>query len=289
MDFDTNERGTPHYFLFGLQRSATNLVQTLIKRNFGKEHCVTAEWNKHDVTTPQPASGVATYDEIIKWYKYPAIFTYKPIVPWINSILNDNDITDYFRHAEYFMRYVVEVDELLDKDSPEKYAISRCRSFYSDGGEVKCHTTMANGFQWQHKDGLQKRQFMHKKTEYAIPLDRYISYWHKYYIMWSNVIKELKKANHKIYIVNSMDLLTMENQAKFIKDIYTKKILNTAVELDTSSIKVVGENETIAETNDFAKKKEEYKQEIWRNLTDEQVKYIKRKTPKTIARLYEKW
>ena len=66
MDFNDNERGTPHYFMFGLQRSATNLVQTLIKRNFGKEHCVTAEWNKHDITTPQPASGVATYDEIIK-------------------------------------------------------------------------------------------------------------------------------------------------------------------------------------------------------------------------------
>ena len=86
-----------------------------------------------------------------------------------------------------------------------------------------------------------------------------------------------------------MDLLSIKNQARFIKDIYDAKLLNTAIELDTSNIKVVGENEVISETNDFAKKKEEYEQGIWRNLTNEQVKYIKRKTPKTLARLYEKW
>ena len=289
MKYDIKERGHANYFMFGLQRTATNLIQKLITRNWSKEYCMTAEWNKHDIFSIQPTQGVATYDEVIKWHGYPAIFTYKPLVAWINSALDANKTMCHFRHAEFFMRYVVEPDELFNKEHQYKYAMCTCTSFYQEVAETHCQTTMTNGYQWQYPNGNDERKYMHKRKEYALPLDRFILYWERYYTIWSKVIKELKKANHKIYVVNSMDLLSIKNQARFIKDIYDAKLLNTAIELDTSNIKVVGENEVISETNDFAKKKEEYEQGIWRNLTDEQVKYIKRKTPKTLARLYEKW
>ena len=151
MDFNKKERGTNHYFGFGLQRTATFLVQNLIKRNWWKEHMVTGEWNKHDVHVPLPSGYGVTYYEIIKYYGFPAIFTFKDLVWWCNSMMEQNQVVNHMLHEESYMRHAKDVDKILGTRDMYKWFKYRCMDWFESDGETRCHTTAMNLFQGQYE------------------------------------------------------------------------------------------------------------------------------------------
>ena len=95
----------PNYFLFGIQRSCTNLIEWLLGRNFEDSDCMTRQWYKHDIHPPMPnAIGFQDYAELIEYYPYPVIHCYKPLDWWINSMCNHNVVTRELLHREFFLR-----------------------------------------------------------------------------------------------------------------------------------------------------------------------------------------
>lgn len=295
----------PNYFLFGIQRTCTNLVEWLIGRNFEDSYCVTREWYKHDINPPMPSGlGFKDYVDLIENYDFPVIHCYKPLDWWVNSMLNHNVVTRELLHREIFLRQLVEPEDLDKQKDPELYIEAQCSEMFREKdpetniSKLVCGNVTQLAFQNEMEEGLNFRKTIHKSEKYYLHLDLLIDYWVYYHREWKDNLTKLKKIGKPTLMVNWDDIRKEGGQARFMKDLIQGKYMNSEVN-DLSKVVLVGDQEDVTpkeqgefwwkeKPNPYNNRSKKYESNDRYNLTDIQVDYLNKKVPKTLVKFFEK-
>ncbi len=277
-------------------------MEWLIGRNYKLQSCISAEWHKHDIHPPMPqATGIEHYSELLQYYGFPLIHCYKPLDWWINSMLNHNNVTREVLHQELYLRELIEPEDIFDQPDPDNWVMVKCSQMYNEKNEEEvmdyvCGGTTILSFQHEIAHGVATRKSIHSSEKYAIHLDTLIKHWTYYHRVWKDNLTRLKKVNYPIFMINWDDLRQEGGQVKLMKRLVDSKILNGDID-NRNSVSLIPDFEDVTpndidyfpkKDNPYSNRVDKYKENNRYNLNDTQLKYIQSKTPKAIAKFFEK-
>ena len=206
------------YFLYGIQRSCTNIVENIVGINYSNVLCFNSRYNKHDMYPPLP-SGVLSVD-LADWitdYDRPVIWCYKPINWWVNSMVKQNRVTNQIAHQQSFLSKSISKEDYDNLDNKELYFKYDCDS-WNNGYCYKPRDS--TGFLYkEYQKGtklLDRGMTLHKTYDMYIHIDVLINMYNVYHNIWNNTIHKLAKAKHPFIIINWLDLVKVTGQHETI-------------------------------------------------------------------------